>query len=72
MLTIHQGPRFLCAVAPNRRGFAQYNLNLHVEKYNPAKYVNSTYTNIFVLVIVILGLVMLDMYLQRKKEQAKI
>lgn len=47
----------------------QYNLDLHVEKYNPAKYVNSTYTNIFVLVIVILGLVLLDMYLQQKRQQ---
>jgi hypothetical protein len=40
------------------------------ENLNWSRFFNSSYTTIFLLVIVILGLKLLDMYLQRKKEQA--
>jgi hypothetical protein len=44
-------------------------LDSEMKKFNWAKVFNSAYTNIFILVLVILGLIMLDMYLQRKKQQ---
>ena len=44
-------------------------INTEMEKFNWSRVFNSAYTNIFILVLVILGLVMLDMYLQRKKQQ---
>jgi hypothetical protein len=39
-----------------------------LEKFNWAKLLNGPYTIIFLLVTVVLGLMLLDMYLQRKKE----
>ncbi|WP_317505170.1 hypothetical protein [Flavitalea sp. BT771] len=49
----------------------RYDLNLDtkMKEFNWSKLFNSGYTNVFMLVLVILGLVMLDMYLQRKKQQ---
>jgi len=48
----------------------KYDLDLDtkMKTFNWGKVFNSAYTNIFVLVLVILSLVMLDMYLQRKKQ----
>jgi anti-sigma factor RsiW len=42
----------------------QYDLN----KLDWSKFFSNTYTNIFMMINVVLGLVLLDMYLQRKKE----
>lgn len=44
-------------------------LENEMKKFDWSKVFNSAYTNVFILVLVILGLVMLDMYLQRKKQQ---
>lgn len=46
----------------------QYNIN--IEKFNVGKAFNSTYTTVFTLVVVVLGLMLLDMYLHRRKERA--
>jgi hypothetical protein len=46
----------------------QYNLN--IEKFNLGKVFSGAYANIFILVMVVLGLALLDMYLQNKKRQA--
>ncbi len=46
---------------------AQYN----PQKINWGKIFNNTYSNIFIMINIILGLMLLDMYLQRKKEQHK-
>lgn len=40
-------------------------------KYDWSKFMSSTYTNIFMMINVVLGLILFDMYLQRKKEKAK-
>ena len=50
----------------------RYDLDLDTKMraFNWVKIYTSPYTNLFVLILVILGLVMLDMYLQRKKQQA--
>ena len=45
------------------------NLNAEIEKFNWGKVFNSAYTNIFLLVTVVLGLMLLDMYLQRKRQE---
>jgi hypothetical protein len=46
------------------------NLNLdRLNTMNVSKAFNSTYITVFMLILVILGLMLLDMYLQRKKEQ---
>lgn len=45
----------------------EYNIN--VDKLNVGKILNSAYANVFVLVTVVLGLMLLDMYLQRKRQQ---
>ena len=45
--------------------FAQIKL----DKLDWSKFFNNAYTNIFVMVNTVLGLILLDMYLQRKKEQ---
>ena len=45
-------------------------LHLNPESLNWSRFFNSSYTTIFLLVIVILGLKLLDMYLQRKRQQA--
>lgn len=61
-------------------GFAQLNFSNPgspdlISQYNFSKRIdfgkifNSTYTNIFMLINVVLGLVLMDMYLQRKKER---
>jgi hypothetical protein len=49
----------------------RYNIDLDKEmnKFDWSRLFNSAYANVFILVIVILGLVMLDMYLQRKRQQ---
>ncbi|MBS1599857.1 MAG: hypothetical protein JST75_16645 [Bacteroidetes bacterium] len=39
-----------------------------LEKLNWGKFLNNSYTNIFVMINVILGLMLLDMYLTRKKK----
>jgi hypothetical protein len=44
--------------------------NLGLEKFNYEKVFSSTPITLFMLVMVILGFVLLDMYLQRKKQQA--
>jgi hypothetical protein len=41
-----------------------------LEKFNWSKILSGPYATILLLVTVVLGLMMLDMYLQRKKEQA--
>src|SRR5215467_8184479 len=41
------------------------------DKINWSKFFNNTYTNIFMMINVILGLVLLDLYLNRRKEQQK-
>ncbi len=40
-------------------------------KYDWSKFMSSTYTNIFMMINVVLGLILFDMYLQGKKEKAK-
>jgi hypothetical protein len=46
--------------------FSKYNL----DKLDWGKFFSNTYINIFMMVNIVLGLVLLDMYLQRRKEQA--
>ena len=41
-----------------------------LEKFNWGKVFSGTYTSVFLLVIVVMGLMLLDMYLRQKKEQA--
>jgi len=50
----------------------RYDLDLDAKMrtFNWSRIFSSAYTSVFVLVLVILGLVMLDMYLQRKKQQS--
>ena len=43
----------------------QYN---KLPKFDWSKFMTNTYTNIFMMINVVLGLILLDMYLQRKKE----
>lgn len=45
----------------------EYNIN--ADRLNWGKILSSSYANIFVMVMVILGLVLLDTYLQRRREQ---
>lgn len=45
-----------------------YNLNL--EKFNWGKLFNSSYVTVFMLIAVVLGLILLDMYLRVKKQHA--
>ena len=49
----------------------RYDLNIDskMKEFNWGKVFNSGYTNVFMLVLDIIGLVMLDMYLQRKIQQ---
>lgn len=44
-------------------------LENEMKKLDWSRVFNGAYTNVFILVLVILGLVMLDMYLQRKRQQ---
>ncbi|PWT71137.1 MAG: hypothetical protein C5B59_18745 [Bacteroidetes bacterium] len=44
---------------------------VNVDKLNWSRFFSSTYTNIFMMINVILGLVLLDLYLHRKKEKAR-
>mgnify|MGYP000869959931 CR=1 FL=1 len=46
-------------------------LPIDFSKFDPSVFLNNTYTNIFMMVNVILGLVLLDMYLGKKKKQLK-
>lgn len=51
------------------------NPNLGLEKLNavdPSKYVNDTYISLFMLTSVVMGFVLLDMYLQRRKRHRTI
>lgn len=41
--------------------------SINLDKINFGKLVNSTYTNIFLMINALLGLVLLDMYLRKKK-----
>ena len=58
-------------------GFAQVNWTeatsgsslIDLSKVDFSKFFNNTYTNIFMMVNVVLGLMMLDMYLGKKKKQ---
>ena len=50
-------------------GYDLNKINTEIESFNWGRIFNSAYTGIFMMVLVILGLVMLDMYLQRKKQQ---
>ncbi len=59
-------------------GFAQVNwadtssstsLPLDMSKLDWSKFFNNTYTNIFMMVNIVLGLILLDMYLGKKKKQ---
>lgn len=43
--------------------------NLGLDKIDPSKYVNGTYISLFMLISVIMGFVLLDMYLQRRRRQ---
>jgi hypothetical protein len=43
----------------------------NLDKLNWSKFFNNAYTNIFVMINVVLGLMLLDMYLHRKKEKLK-
>jgi hypothetical protein len=43
----------------------------NLEKLNWGRFLNNSYTNVFVMVNVVLGLMLLDMYLTRKKKQLK-
>ena len=45
--------------------------NKDINKFDFSKLFNSTYTNAFLLINVILGLVLLDMYLGKKKKQLR-
>ena len=45
--------------------------NSAMDKVNWNRFLSSTYTNIFMMVNVVLGLMMLDIYLTRKKQQHK-
>lgn len=40
-----------------------------VSNVDPGKFINSTYTTIFMMINVVLGLVLLDLYLNRKKQK---
>lgn len=53
------------------RFIPRYDLGLDtaMKKYDWSRVFNSAYTSAYMLVLVVLGLVMLDMYLQRKKQQ---
>ena len=42
---------------------------LDLSKVDLSKFVNNTYTNAFMMINVVLGLVLLDMYLSKKKKQ---
>ena len=45
-----------------------FNIDTGISKINFSKFFNNTYTNIFLMVNVVLGLVLLDMYLGKKKK----
>ena len=45
------------------------NISLGLDKVDASKYVNGTYISLFMLISVIMGFVLLDMYLQRKRRQ---
>ncbi len=55
--------------APQVNQFSQTVQN-NLNKFNWSKIFNGTYMNIFMMINVILALVLVDMYLQRKRQQA--
>lgn len=55
--------------SPQVTQFSQ-TLQNNLGKFNWGKIFNNTYMNIFLMINVILALVLVDMYLQRKKQQA--
>ena len=46
-------------------------LPYEIPKIDWTRFFNNTYTNIFLMVNIVLGLMMLDMYLDKKKKQVK-
>jgi hypothetical protein len=46
-------------------------LSQYTSKLDWSRFFTSAYTNVFILINVVLGLVLLDLYLQRRKEQQK-
>lgn len=57
------------ASSTSSRFMPHIGLENEMKKFDWSRVFNSAYTNVFILVLVILGLVMLDMYLQRKRQQ---
>ncbi|HWK05581.1 MAG TPA: hypothetical protein VNS58_18200 [Puia sp.] len=55
--------------SPQVTQFSQ-TLQNNLNKFNWSKIFNSTYMNVFLMINVILALVLVDMYLQRKKQQS--
>jgi hypothetical protein len=59
--------------SPTSNGSGSSTLNAYsdtLNKFNWGKVFSGTYTSVFLLVIVVMGLMLLDMYLRRKKYQA--
>ena len=48
---------------------ADERINQELDKISWSKYLNGTSVNIFLLITVVLGLMLLDMYLQRKRQE---
>ena len=66
---IYAFSQFSFAGGTSPKLLTEYNSTMN--KVNWGKFVSSTYTNIFIMVSVVLGLMMLDIYLTRKKQQHK-
>jgi hypothetical protein len=49
---------------------SKYNINNNINKLDWSKFLNNTSINVFMMVNVVLGLVLLDMWLQRRKERS--
>ncbi len=47
------------------------NMSIDLSRFDFSKFFNSTYVNIFMMINVVLGLMLLDRYLSRKKEEAR-
>jgi hypothetical protein len=43
--------------------------SLGLDKVDPSKYINGTYISLFMLISVIMGFILLDMYLQRRRQR---
>lgn len=53
----------------NWSGGSNTDLTWNLDKFDWNKYLNSTYTNIFIMINIVLGLMLLDMYLSKKKRE---